>query len=347
VTRLFEARDAMRLRRLQSKSVSLEIESDVLSRESPFRRAMGSCWPIGTRKTVTVVDRPDAGTPEGFLQARWRRDFAEADVSCLAPALDGPSGAALTWQRILANGCSALGSGGAERVYAAVSEDDQVALQVFRQIGFVPFTTDVTFYLPAGTASPTPIDGAVAEGPLHRQSISRLYQEGSPESVQQHEDPSGTAWLGYPLGGWLRPLPVPSVLLGPRGDVRAAWRAYRGPAGVWIHFVTGSDVDADAAVSAALAALGPHVTSSLPVYSAAKGHESRLNLALREAGFEPLGRRFRLVKHMTVRVLEPAWSPGVIRDGRLEATNPAPTFQAPAQSSRTARSSGPPARSAA
>jgi hypothetical protein len=315
----------------------LELESDVLSRASPLTRALGSCLPIGAKRTLTLLDPAETGSPEGFLQARWRRHAAEADLCRIAPGLNGAGGAALTWQRILTNGCSALGSAGAERVYVAIAEDDQVALQLFRQAGFFPYTNDVLFMRPAGQP-PATYDASrvVPEDTLHRHAISRLYVEGVPEAVQAHEEPSGNAWQGYPVGGWSRPLASPSVLLGPRGDVQAAWRAYRGPGGYWLHFVTGADRDADDAVAAGLGTLveAPGFRDR-PVFSAARGHEARLNLALREAGFEPLGRRFRLVKHTTARVLEPNWAGASVREGRFEATNPASSV-----SVRAARGTG-------
>jgi hypothetical protein len=118
------------------------------------------------------------------------------------------------------------------------------------------------------------------------------------------------------------------VLLGPRGDVQAAWRTHRGPGGFWLHLITGADHDAGEAVAAGIRAVQAHATNSpRPIYTAVMGHEARLNLALREAGFEPVGHRFRLVKHTTVRVLEPNWTPAAVRERRLEATNPASSMR--------------------
>jgi hypothetical protein len=54
------------------------------------------------------------------------------------------------------------------------------------------------------------------------------------------------------------------------------------------------------------------------VFATARGYESALNLALRECGFEPRVRRFRLVKHMAVRVMAPAWDKGAVAERGLD-----------------------------
>ena len=114
-----------------------------------------------------------------------------------------------------------------------------------------------------------------------------------------------------------------------------------GCSGHWLRVVADHDTDAGPAIQRALAdAGGREGLPSLPIYSAARGYEPGLNLALRENGFEPVQGRFRLVKHTAARIMEPAWHRRRLPEPGLD---PAPTHSAPlAEASGPISSPSPP-----
>ena len=155
VTRPFSPRDALRLRRLQATGVSLEVEDALLVCKSPLRQAMTNWRPLGNGAIDTLVaPPPETGATGGFIQSRRRCVPVEADLTYIAPALTRTNGAALSWGRLIADACQRLGASGVERAHAAIGEDDQVALQVFRQCGFTACTSDVVLSRPADTPAP-------------------------------------------------------------------------------------------------------------------------------------------------------------------------------------------------
>jgi hypothetical protein len=327
VTRPFAPRDALLLRSLQTRGISLEIESDVLSDASPLRRALTTLWPLSESRSATLVlERPSSGVGGGCIQARWRRDRREADLTFAAPPLNGAPGAALVWQRLIAGVCQCLGEGGSVRIYAAVPETDQVALQIFRQVGFQVYTQDTVFRraaggpLPATESAPAP-SAALGLEPIdvlaeHIPQITRLYLESLPDAARLHESPDGSSWRNYPMGGWPEPV-ARRVVVDRVGAVLGAWYLHTGPNGAWLHIVAAPTSDAGAIVRSAVLCANA-TAGDLPLHAAARGYEATLHLALREAGFEPVVGRFRLVKHTAVRVLEPAWQSEALGERRLE-----------------------------
>jgi hypothetical protein len=71
-------------------------------------------------------------------------------------------------------------------------------------------------------------------------------------------------------------------------------------------------------VASALGAIGADRRfRGRPLYAAPRGYEPDHSLVLRDAGFEVVARRYRLVRHATVRVLAPAWAPSARREAAL------------------------------
>lgn len=328
MTRPFAPRDALRLRSQQAAGTALDLEAVVLLGQSPLRQAIAGYLPWGNGGVETLVlDPPDSSG--GFVQARRRLSDTEADLTFIVPSLAAANGAALCWQRLIADACHWLGLKGVLRIYAAVHEDDRVALHVFRQLGFVVYTSDIVLRRPAELAPPEPpTDMTVVPASAETESaICRLVLSGLPQSVRAKEGSPNGDWLGYPVGG--RTLGVDSsyAWLDQRGAIIGAWRVSAGCSGHWLRVATDHDTDAGPPIQWALAdAGGCDGLPPLPVYSAARGYEPDLNLALRENGFEPVQGRFRLVKHTAARVLEPAWRRRRLPEPGLD---PAPTHSAP------------------
>jgi hypothetical protein len=331
VTRSFAPHDALRVRRQQATGMWLDLEAAVLLDQSPLRQSLAGCWPgVGRPRTVhtVILDGPNgSGAQAGFLQARRRVAPEAADLTFIAPALAAASGAALSWQRLIPDTCRWLGSRGVERVYVTLSEDDRVALQLFQQAGFTVVTTDLVL---RGTRRPSP-GGPVARvpgGPHHQADIQRLARLAMPEDVRAQEGSTGHDWDGYPLGGHAPWGAEEGVDLDRHGAVAGAWRLVRGRRGHWLRLVADHQADLARLIDDALGQV-PERPGAPWVYAAARGYEPQLNLALRENGFLPIGGRFRLVKHSTVRVLEPAWGRQAARERALETAQGQPTFSEP------------------
>ncbi len=292
----------------------MEIETTVLVGRSPLRDAMIACWPMGSRTLDTLLLGPsEAGAPESFLQARRHRTAAEADLVFISPDLTTTQRAALAWQRLISEACQWLGGQGVQRVNVAVDEDDQLGLQLFRQLGFTAYTSDVVFRRPAERPRPpAPAIRTLPCTPIHVPDVESLICRGLPDAVRLAREPGASDWRTYPLGGRMPPADLGQVWVDGVGRVLGAWQCFRGPGGAWLRVVAEAEVDATPLVQHALSAQGPGGRAALPTYAAARGYEPSLNLAFRAQGFVPLVRRFRLVKAMTAQVREPAW-----RDGRV------------------------------
>ncbi|MFQ5459920.1 MAG: hypothetical protein ACE5EL_03920 [Anaerolineae bacterium] len=308
MTRRFDPRDLLRVRRLQPAGCSLDMEGDVLIGSSPLRLALRGLLPVGPAKVSTLVQGDGDPVSGGLVQARWRRGGRSADLIFIAPDLNGAAGAAHVWHRLVTGACQSLGDRQAERIYAAVDDEDRVALQVFRQLGFVAFTNDAVYRRSPGAPAPRPNRGPVGDaGTVHQAQITSLFLATLPSTVRAHVDPEGDTWTRYPAGGWLRTAVPARVLVGDDGSVAAAWRLFSGPGGWWLQVLGSGDEDVAAAVTHALHDMAAAAAPESPLFCQAPGYDTALNLALRGAHFEPVRRRFLLVKHTTARVLEPEW----------------------------------------
>jgi hypothetical protein len=267
-----------------------------------------------------IAPGTEIGAAAGLLQTRLRREAPEADFTFIAPALDGGNGAAHTWSRLIVDACQWLGAQGIERVYAAIAEDDQVALQLFRACGFSAFTTDVVFERSSRDGA---ADGAAVSttplGPDHQLAVRRIVHNALPDTVRRCGAELGGDWFRYPLGGHASGTTDARACVDARGRVVGAWRVGWGRSACWLQAVARPDADVGTIVGAALASMASDGRSAArPVWSCARGYETDLNLALRESGFQPRLRRFRLVKHMAVRVLAPAWDRGAVGERGLD-----------------------------
>jgi hypothetical protein len=288
----------------------IDLETAVLRDRSPLWRAFDGWWPLpwpgGGAATATVV--LDEGADYALAQLRRRRCGTEADLLFVAPALDHGNGTALVWQRLLTGACQHVAQAGVQRVHAAIPADDRVALGVLRQVGFSATVTDLVLRR-EGSEPPPSGTAKVAlrpELPADRPAIDQLVRASLPQGTRAHQAAEGSDWWDYPLGGWTHRQAVRRVWLGPDGEVRGAWYLVPGRGAAWLRIVAPPGEDPGPALHAALAAARQRFGEG-PVFAAAMGHETALNVGMREAGFAPVTTRFRLVKHHTARVLEPAW----------------------------------------
>jgi hypothetical protein len=305
VTRLYRPWDAPRLHTRRLPPATLDLETLVLAGGSPQRHALvASLWPPRHDLTTLVLTDGTGGSLAGFVQARRRVDPAEADLIWVAPSLGTGNGAAHSWSRLVAGMCGALGEAGVLRVFASLPADDAVAVQVFRQLGFVVYTEDVVYRLAWGSATGAPnaqtwVTNALPE---HELAVAQLVAVGRPEAVAHAEGPAD--WCTYPLGGrWPRGARQ-RVWLDAHGTVLGAWHWVTGRTGHWLRVAVAPDV---APVAVLRHALADGAADDRPVFASPRAHEGPLHAALLGEQFEPMVRRARMVKHTAARVLAPGW----------------------------------------
>lgn len=296
MTRAFALRDVPGLLAIARRSVSLDLEGDVLLGRPPLASALAGL--VGAGHGITLVQ--SAGTSSsrsGFVQARRRVGGTAADVVRLAPPLV-ESGAALAWQRLLADACQRLGARGARRVYATLPAGDEVALQILQRVGFAAFSADVVYR--RDDAGPR-LAAPEALAPAADHAARRLVEADRAARERMIEGPESD-WHTYPAGGhWPRRMAA-GALLADGADACGAWRTIEGTAGCWLRAVATDDAAALQTVAAALDA-----ARRGPVWAAARGHQASVHAALRHHGFVPVGERCLMVKHTTRNVVSPAW----------------------------------------
>ena len=298
---------------MQASGASFDLEGDVLLGRAPLPQALGALIPFPERSVSTLVlDEGETGSPSGFVQGRLHRDGLSSEVTFLAPGLSAAPGAALAWQRLVGDWCARAGAAGVRSLFVTLGQDEQVALQVFRRVGFNPFDGDTVLRRPA---APPPGDLATAAGashfveplPEHEAAIDGLLRATHPPTVRSALG-ERDRWRGSPLGGHALRGERSAIQVDGRGAPLGAWRLLPGRAGHWLRVIVGAQGDVSAIVAHALSSLARFGWPERPIHASACGYEPALHLALRDHGFTPLGSRFRLVKHTTVRRLAPTWS---------------------------------------
>ncbi len=306
MARPFTPRDSFGLRSLQVIGTSLELETAVLTNESPLRQALAACLPFanGGVETLVEVDSPSSEVA-GFVQLRRRRDEREADLLFVAPGLEHRAGAARLWLRLIDAACGWLGERGCQRLYVRIGQDDREALPLLRQLGFVVHASDTVFRRPAGAPPPAAVSQPTAVRDWQRddEAVAALAQQAMTSAERARDGCATDPWDAYPLGGRAPGATMGRVWLDEQGRVIGAWRILAGRSGNWLCALAATHTDAAALLGHALAeSAAADWLARGPLYAVARGQEAALNLALRETGFEPLISRFWLVRHTMVRV---------------------------------------------
>ncbi len=295
------------LRQWQTRGAQLDLERAVLWQHTPLQAALAWHWPWSEIGAETFVAAPPAARRAlGFAQARLRRGRPEADVAFLAPALDADADAVSVWYRLLAECAQALGARGVQRLFAQVPPGNATE-QVFATCGFNAYTREDIYRLnfwPAGLR-PSKI--------LRRQrlrdgwNLLRLYAQLTPRSVQLAEGMLSAEGQGGKLGDWWDQTRGAGFILDAESELAGAVRVQRGSAAYWLRFWLHPQAQAysDTLLQGALALLwaAPH----RPIYCSVRDYESGMRAPLEAFGFQHLLTRSLLVKHLTVRVQEPAF----------------------------------------
>lgn len=333
MTRALRLTDIAWLLDVQPAGEWLEIEDRVLTARSPRQSALHALMPAADQDRAVIVDIGLCESDQALALLRMRPGRLAADLLYVWPPLEQAAGVALTWARVVAEACHWLGRQGTHRVYTAVAQDDRLALQVFRQIGFVVYTGDEVLCLPSLTVEENPAGEPAAgtrDGPLDpasERAVRSMIEAGLGDAARGHLPTAGADWDEYPLAGRACRGILSGARLAADGSVAGGWRVVAGRAGSWLRL---AGRDGASCASALVGALRTMVADprfrSRPVYASARGYEPEVHLALREAGFEAVAGRFRMVRHSTVRVLAPAWEP---RSRRGHALGTKPTTYVP------------------
>ena len=183
---------------------------------SPSLGLLQSVWTTpmpgvaGPRSFVAEQD----GRPVGLAQMKPRREPQQWEVVYLAvehlttAAREAPSGGALRpapdrrAATLLGELCDAGVLLGAERLFARILEDD-LRLELFKQVGFSPVAREHTYYRPlrpqAGgpESQPSPPPAIPGLRPQRRADsfgVLQLYQECTPKTVQMAEGKRSHSW---------------------------------------------------------------------------------------------------------------------------------------------------------
>lgn len=316
MARPFTPRDSLGLRKLQASGTSLELENVVLTNESPLRQALSSCLPFSASGIETLVEAdPVTGELEGFVQVRRRKDNREADLVFIAPGLGCEAGADRLWLRLIDAASLCLGRKGCQRFHARIDEDDRRALQLLRQLNFAVHASDTVFRRPAGQTLPRlgSLPPVIRNWEPLCDGIAALARQAMTWAERARDGSQASQWLLEPMGGWAPGPALGRVWLDEAGRTLGAWRAICGRAGIWLCALVAPNADASALVAHALTEIAAAGwPTERPLYAVARGQEPDLNLAYREAGFEPIMGRFWLARPTTVRlevpvVQKPAW----------------------------------------
>lgn len=310
----FSAGDSLRVYRLQRRGVSLDLRTHLTQASTPLREA----WLAFV--TQQAMGQPtyvlyDLHEGEGFIQMRYRAHQAAADVTYLAPALDGDSGAAGAWGRLLDGAGIEAAGRGIQRVFASLPESGG-ELDVFHQSGFILYAAEDVYHLeriPAG-AQLGSLSGLRDQQPEDWPAIQKLCVTVTPQRVRQAE---GGIVLTVAGERQCRRYVLPKE----GGDeIIAALSICAGRKGHWLRLLVHPDFReiAEPLVHSGLRVLDSQ--QSQPVYCNVRQYESGVRPALTAAGFEPLVSRSLMVKHTV------AWSKSPVQElaAALKTVEPVP-----------------------
>jgi hypothetical protein len=295
----FSPGDSLRVYRLQHRGLSLDLQRGLVRPQAPLweawlayltQQAMGA-------PTYVLYD-PHLG--EAFVQIRYRPHQSAADVSFLAPALDGGRRAAAAWSMLLDGATVDAAERGIQRLFANLPESGP-EVDVFHQSGFTLYTGEEIMCLPP---APAGTRGGRALALRARRAddwpaLQKLCVTLTPQRVRQAEG-------GISLAADESRSQQHYVLAGSTGDeLLAALSIDSGGAAHWLRVLLhpAAGEIAEDLLHWALAVLSERPLR--PAYCAVRAYEGGIRGALEAAGFELLYRRALLVKH-TVAWVKPA-----------------------------------------
>ncbi|MFN2291210.1 MAG: hypothetical protein ACK2UC_08485 [Anaerolineae bacterium] len=310
----FSAGDSLRVYRLQRRGVSLDLRTHLTQSSTPLREA----WLAFV--TQQAMGQPtyvlyDLHEGEGFIQMRYRAHQAAADVTYLAPALDGGGGAVAAWGRLLDGAGIEAAGRGIQRVFASLPESGG-ELDIFHQSGFILYAAEDVYRLQRmpSDAPPGKLPGLRDQQPGDWPAIQKLCVTVTPQRVRQAEGGIALPAAGerqcrryvLPKDGGDEIIAVLSICVGRKGH--------------WLRMLVHPDSReiAEALIQSGLQTLGSRQPQL--VYCNVRQYESGVRPALTAAGFELLVSQSLMVKHTV------AWSKSPVQElaAALKTVEPIP-----------------------
>lgn len=329
MVRPFGLRDAILIHKLQDREVQLDWPEALIRPRSAlslalkgylFQRGAGTLTYVLdsagrdgvspfvheglTRRSVRPSPDEDGGELQGFLQTRLRAGRPEWDIISLAPSPESEEGMAAC-EQLLRHVCQTAGDHGVLRLFAKARGAQVEA--AFRKLDFTVYAYEDVFRREAGDAGlggVRPLLRARSRQPEDEWGLHRLYLEVTPSSVQLAEGLAPGAGQPFTLGA--SGIGEDEYVVEEKGNILGYLGLATGREGHVMHLVVHPDYAAWGSDLLAWGAsmLGKH--SPRPIYCRVRQYEGDLRPWLQEHGFEPIAQQALLVKHLTVRLMEPA-----------------------------------------
>ncbi len=323
----FTLRDLGLLKQLAGSSVSLNPAEALTHPQSPLWVALSSLLPFDDTRSYTFVldeTRNDGRRRVGFVQLVQPPTRPELHVCTLAPRFDAADDAATIWNRLLNHAYAVACERGLQRIFACAPEDSQ-ELEALVGTGFNSYTREEIYRL-----EPDTHPQAVAPGGIRPErsddlwEIEQLYKSVTPHLVRQAEAlqgqlPERTCAMSWGEGE--------GFVLPDRTGIAGYGHLLTGRAGHWLtvllHPRAGDRAGDLLDYSLALLNYYP----PRPVYCAVREYQGWLRAALLDRGFALQGVQCRLVRHATVRVIEPVRGlvPAIEKRAQAPTTTVSPT----------------------
>lgn len=344
--RPFQPGDFFLLQRLSRQATYLPCAHAFLQPQSSMSVALSAVLPWSTMKASTYVLRQEGHglVHEGFLQVKRGANPREAEILCLAPSLDAPSGHPAIWNKLLSHLMYEAGALGFDRIYADVP-DQPLLVNTFAAVGFEPFCRQTVWrcFEPGAALDKT-------EGRLIAQlrsttddwDLLRLYTTTVPERVRIAEGVAGEREAMPQIMQNLRPDQGVIYVIRSSGDLVGAFQLLRGQHGVWLR-IWADSLQPDTRQlrmlfrQALLVATGNQWPA--PLYFASSDFQGGLDVILDELGFAPFHDRVRMVKYVVKWVRESVSSPASVVETTSEIVPT--TFTLPKATTPSVHSSTP------
>ncbi len=275
--------------------------------------ALGTPVPWHGSGVATFVHRQstDSHAPDGFIQARKRLGRPEAELCYLAPSLEADPSAVHTWRALLEHLVAHAGEYGIQRLYACLPAQDEAA-SLLAEGGFALYVRETLFVL---RETRSQVDATLA--PFIRPqreadsfSLQRLADRFTPPVVLKAEGvdfKNGGGNHALIFQNWWQPDHADGLVLERDGALEGAVIIQRGSRGVWLRYL-GDPLQRDVVEALMVQSLARFRPNDKVVYCSVRAYQSGLGASLHDLGFEGVAELARFVKHVTVRVQEPAVS---------------------------------------
>ncbi|MBE2237412.1 MAG: hypothetical protein IAE81_06475 [Caldilineaceae bacterium] len=309
--RPFQLGDIYLIQRLSGQATQLPCLQTFLQPMSSMSVALSAVWPWTTLRAFTYVLRQQGHglVHEGFLQMVRRTNRPEAEILCLAPSLDAPTGHPAIWNKLLSHLVHEAGALAVNRLYAEVP-DQPLLVNTFAAVGFQPYCRQTIWrcFDPGAAARKARGNTEVRlRAATDDWDLLRLYTATVPEPVQIAEGAIGGPEAVAPLLENLRPAQGVTYVMRSPKELIGAFQVLLGQHGtwlqIWIDTLQPDSSDLRALISHALAVVTEQRWST-PLYIASSDFHGGLDIALEESGFAPFHDRVRMVKHVVKWVRE-------------------------------------------